>query len=383
MRWVALLPLRGGSKSIPGKNLRTIAGRPLYAWSLEAALASGCFDVVYVASDAAVIRDDARARFGSRIEVVDRSPENATDTASSEAVMLELAAKVECDVLALIQATSPLTRAEDFQVARARFEREELDSLVTGVELKRFFWSHDGRPLNYDPARRPRRQDFAGTVMENGAFYFTRSSLLARTGSRLGGRIGVHVMENECAPELDEPSDWPVIEGLLRRRMTIAKDIRMLVVDVDGTLTDGGMYYDGKGEALKKFNTRDAKGMLLLRAAGVRVCVVTAENSAVVDARMRKLGITDYFPGVKDKLAWLKEHGARWQVAATQTAYIGDDLNDLDSLQAVGLSFCPADAVPAVRDAVNYVSSAVGGGGAVREVCDLIRMHIAPDAGTK
>ena len=375
MRWVALLPLRGGSKSIPGKNLRTIAGRPLYAWSLEAALDSGCFDAVYVASDAAAIRDDARARFGSRIEVVDRAPENATDTASSESVMLEIAEKIECDVLALLQATSPLTRAEDFRAARARFERERLDSLVTGVDVKRFFWSHDGRALNYDPAQRPRRQDFAGTVMENGAFYFTRRALLVQTGSRLGGRIGVHVMHEECAAELDEPSDWPLIETLLRRRMTVAKDIRMLVVDVDGTLTDGGMYYDGKGEALKKFNTRDAKGMLMLRDAGVRVCVLTAENSAVVEARMRKLGITDYFPGVQDKLAWLKEQGARWQVALAQTAYIGDDLNDLESLRAVGLSFCPADAVPTVRSAVGYICSAAGGGGAVREVCDLIRMQ--------
>lgn len=378
MRWVALLPLRGGSRSIPGKNLRHIAGRPLYAWSLEAALASGCFDTIHVASDAAAIRDDARARFGSRIEVIDRAPQNATDTASSEAVMQELLSRVDCDVLGLIQATSPLTRAEDFRAARARFERDGLDSLLTGVEIKRFFWSHDGRPLNYDPVRRPRRQDFAGTVMENGAFYFTRRSLLMETGSRLGGRIGVHVMHEESAAELDEPSDWPLVEALLRRRLDAAKDIRVLVVDVDGTLTDAGMYYDGEGETLKKFNTRDAKGMAMLRDAGVRVCVVTAESSPAVDARMRKLGITDYFPGIRDKEAWLAEYSARWQVDAARIAYIGDDLNDLGALSAVGLSCCPADAVPAVRSAVSYVCDAAGGAGAVREVCDLIRNRLVP-----
>lgn len=377
MRWVALLPLRGGSKSIPGKNLRPIAGRPLYAWSLEAALASSCFDAVYVASDAAAIRDDARARFGDRIQVIDRAPENATDTATSESVMLELLAKIDCDVLALIQATSPLTQAEDFRAARAQFERETLDSLLTGVEVKRFFWTHSGLPLNYEPAHRPRRQDFPGTVMENGAFYFTRSTLLAQTGTRLGGHIGVYVMGEECAAELDEPADWAVIEALLRRRMTSAKDIRMIVVDVDGTLTDGGMYYDAQGEALKKFNTRDAKGMLMLRDAGVRVCVVTQENSAVVHARMRKLGITDYFPGITDKPAWLKEACNRWHLQLSQIAYIGDDVNDAECLRKVGLSCCPADAVPEVRSVAQYVCSAPGGGGAVREVCDLIRMHIA------
>lgn len=377
MRWVALVPLRGGSKSIPGKNLRHIAGRPLYAWSVEAALDSGCFDAIHVASDSADIRDDVSRRYGARVEVMDRAAENATDTASSESVMHEVAAKIApFDVISLIQATSPLTRAEDFRAARARFERDELDSLLTGVELKRFFWTHEGQPLNYDPARRPRRQDFAGTVMENGAFYFTRRELLATTGSRLGGRIGVHTMHEECAAELDEPSDWPVIENLLRRRLPRANDIRMLVVDVDGTLTDGGMYYDGNGEALKKFNTRDAKGLLMLRDSGVRICIVTAENSAVVHARMCKLGLTDYFPGVSDKPAWLAEHGARWNVTLAQTAYIGDDVNDLQCLQSVGFSCCPSDAVPEVRCAVQYVCSGSGGGGAVREVADMIRETI-------
>jgi YrbI family 3-deoxy-D-manno-octulosonate 8-phosphate phosphatase len=376
MRWVALQPLRGGSKSIPEKNVRIIAGRPLYAWSLGAALDSGCFDAIYVASDDPEIRDDVRARFGSRVQVIDRAPENATDDASIESVMLEVAAKVPCDVMSLVQATSPLTRPEDFRSARARFEREGLDSLLTGVELKRFFWTHDAQPLNYDPARRPRRQDFAGAVMENGAFYFTRSQLLTRTGSRLCGRIGVYRMHEESATELDEPSDWPVVETLLRRRYTVSRDVRMIVVDVDGTFTDGGMYYDGNGEALKKFNTRDAKGLLLLQEAGVRICIVTAENSAVVHARMRKLGFKDYFPGVHDKPAWLAEAGDRWQVSLEQTAYIGDDVNDLACLRIVGLSACPSDAVPEVRDAVKYICNAAGGQGAVREFSDMIRAHL-------
>jgi N-acylneuraminate cytidylyltransferase len=187
-------------------------------------------------------------------------------------------------------------------------------------------------------------------------------------------------MHEECAAELDEPSDWPVIERLLRNRLPVTRDLRMLVVDVDGTLTDGGMYYDGNGEALKKFNTRDAKGLLLLRDAGVRICIVTAENSAVVHARMRKLGLTDYFPGVADKPAWLAEHGARWNVGLAQTAYIGDDLNDLAGLRSVGFSCCPADAVPEVRAAVQYVCNAAGGEGAVREVADLIRLRLARPA---
>lgn len=216
--WLGLLPLRAGSKSIPGKNLKPLAGRPLYAWCLEAALASAVFERIYVASDGADIRADVAARFGDAVEVIGRAPENATDTASSEAVMLEFLATHPCAVLGLIQATSPLTRAQDFVAARRRFEDEGLDSLLTAVRSRRFFWSDDARPLNYDPAARPRRQDFAGLLMENGAFYLSAAGLLASSGCRLGGRIGIHVMHDDSALELDEPDDWHWIERQLEQR---------------------------------------------------------------------------------------------------------------------------------------------------------------------
>ncbi|MEQ8660829.1 MAG: hypothetical protein RLW62_08430, partial [Gammaproteobacteria bacterium] len=139
----------------------------------------------------------------------------ASDTASSEAVMLEVLAAHPCAVMALVQATSPLTTAADFRAARSQFERDDLDALLTAVATQRFFWTRDARPLNYDPLARPRRQDFAGTLMENGAFYFTRSSILERTGSRLGGRIGIHEMAPHTALEVDEPADLAEVARLL------------------------------------------------------------------------------------------------------------------------------------------------------------------------
>jgi N-acylneuraminate cytidylyltransferase len=219
MRWLGLLPLRAGSKAIPGKNIRAIAGRPLFAWCLDAALESGVFDRIYVASDGADIRAAVAAAFGDRVDVIDRAAATATDTASSESVMHELAARVPFDVLGLIQATSPLTRAADFRTARRRFEQERLDSLLTAVRSRRFYWSEDGVPLNYDPRARPRRQDLTGLLQENGAFYFTSARVLAATGARLGGRIGIHVMDDDSAVELDEPADWARVEALLRQRL--------------------------------------------------------------------------------------------------------------------------------------------------------------------
>ncbi len=377
MRWIALMPLRGGSKSIPHKNIRRLAGRPLFAWSLEQALLSECFDELFVASDAEEIRRCVTAEFGDRVNVIDRAPDNCTDQASTESVMLEFRERVPVDVLCLIQATSPLTRAADFRLAKEKFLSGKLDSLLTAAEFRRFLWSRAGAPLNYDPAKRPRRQEFDGALVENGAFYFTRDGILKQHHNRLGGRIGIHIMAPDTLAEIDEPEDWIVVEQLLRHRSRPAqwlarKRLRAFVVDVDGTLTDGGMYYNAGGEAMKKFDTRDAHGLARLRDHGIRVCVISRENSAAVAARMNKLGIGDYFPGVIDKRPLLEEKLKTWGIAFNETGYMGDDLPDLDCMAHAGASFCPADAVPEILAAADYVSCRNGGGGAVREVADLI-----------
>lgn len=376
MTWVALVPLRGGSKSIPGKNIRPIAGRPLCCWALDAAVESCIFSQIIVSTDSPEIRRVIE-RHCPDVDVLDRPAELATDTASTESVMLHIAEQIDFDVLALLQATSPLTTALDLIEARDRFERNQLDSLLTAVESHRFFWKPDGTPINYDPARRPRRQDMSPWLMENGAFYFTKRRILEATKSRLGGKIDMHVMSPDSAVEIDEPRDWAIVEHLLRERdrmavAPIARRIKAVVLDVDGTLTDGGMYYNASGEAMKKFDTRDAAGLEQVQDANMRVAVITRESSPSVDARMGKLGITEYHRGVRDKLPLLEELANLWDIPLRDMVYIGDDIGDLECLKAVGLSACPADANRRVRSACRYICSASGGHGAVREVCDLV-----------
>lgn len=376
MRWVAYMPLRGGSKSIPGKNIRPLAGRPLFAWALGAALDSGCFDAVWVGTDDDDIQRAVERQFGERVKVFRRAPATCTDEASTESALREFAAGSQFDVLCTIQATSPLSSPEDFRAARRRFEAEHADSLLTATRVRRFYWSDDARPLNYDPRQRPRRQEFPGSLMENGAFYFTRRVVLESARNRLGGRITIHEMAPECATEIDEPADWAAVERLLRQRRgatgrSLAR-IRALVVDVDGTLTDGGMYYDANGEAMKKFHTRDAQGLKLLQAAGLEVAVVTAELSKAVDARIRKLGIRHYLSGVTDKRAALVSLAAQWGCALDEIAYVGDDVNDLPAFEVVGFACCPADAVDAIRERADCVTTRAAGAGAVREVCESL-----------
>jgi N-acylneuraminate cytidylyltransferase len=221
------------------------------------------------------------------------------------------------------------------------------------------------------------RQEFAGSFMENGAFYFTKRIILERFGCRLGGRTGVFEMHPETAVELDEPEDWKEIEQLLLRRRHNAFDdilaaLRLLVVDIDGTLTDAGMYWSPDGELLKKFNTRDAKGLELIRKCGVQVAIITAEDSPIVMARAKKLGIEYCFTGVSDKFACLGQLCSELGVAFAETAYVGDDINDLECMNRVGFSACPTDAVTSVQRVAKYVSSFMGGSGAVRDICELI-----------
>lgn len=218
-RCVALVPLRGGSKGIPKKNIKLIGGRPLCAWVLSAAVQARHIDSVYVSTDSAEIKEVV-GNLGLPVEVIDRPAELASDEATTESAMLHFVASVPgIDCLLTIQATSPLLESRHLDEALELFAREGYDSLLSAVRVKRFFWTDDGKPLNYDPSRRPRRQEFAGTLMENGAFYITARSLLERTGCRLGGMIGVYEMPKSTAVEIDDPSDWEVVSRLLEQRM--------------------------------------------------------------------------------------------------------------------------------------------------------------------
>lgn len=212
---VALIPLRGGSKSIPKKNIKLIAGKPLCAWVLESAVTCNLIDDVYVSTDSeeiAQVVDDLNLG----VKLIIRPPELATDSASTESVMLHFAENIDFDVLTTIQATSPQLTSLHLDNAIKQFTNEKLDSMLSAVRTKRFFWNDNGTPINYEPKKRPRRQDFNGTLMENGAFYLTKRNILEKYKCRLGGKIGVFEMPEETMLEIDEPSDWDAISKLLK-----------------------------------------------------------------------------------------------------------------------------------------------------------------------
>jgi len=150
------------------------------------------------------------------------------------------------------------------------------------------------------------------------------------------------------------------------------RKIRLFAMDVDGVLTDGGMYLGESGEELKKFHARDGMGIKLLQAAGLITSIVTMEKTKLVARRGAKLGIPEVHQGVRNKLGVLQDLAGRYGLTMDEVAFIGDDVNDLAALQGVGFSATPADGVAGLRKVVRYVCQSKGGEGAVREVVDLI-----------
>ena len=149
--------------------------------------------------------------------------------------------------------------------------------------------------------------------------------------------------------------------------------VKLFATDVDGTLTDAGMYYSANGDALKKFNTRDGMGLKLIQAAGAKTAIITSEDTEIVSSRARKLGVDFLFQGKRPKIETIKELCQTLKISLSEVAYIGDDVNDFELLSAAGLKACPADAVKKIAEIPNIIRlQKKGGDGAVREFIEMI-----------
>ncbi len=225
---VAFIPVRGGSESIPLKNIKLIGNRPLVYWTVRAACGSPYIDKVYVATDSDKIKETVKAfqlgdeaELFAKVSVIGRSKETATSTASTESAMLEFAACHDFDNIVLIQATSPLLVSDDLNRGFEAYFTPGTDSVLSVVPQKRFHWETDGQgfahPTNYDVYHRPRRQEFSEYLVENGAFYITSRQRLMQSENRVSGNIRAVSMKEDTYFEIDEPGDWVIIEALMKK----------------------------------------------------------------------------------------------------------------------------------------------------------------------
>lgn len=159
-----------------------------------------------------------------------------------------------------------------------------------------------------------------------------------------------------------------------KKIMNVNQKVKVLIMDVDGTLTDGGIYIGNYGEKMKRFDVKDGYGIHeILPKIGITPVIITGKSSQIVEVRCKELGITKLIQGSNDKVSSLKKIVKELKVEVAQVAYIGDDINDYEAMKMVGIKGCPNNAVLEIKNISDYVTKAEGGYGAVREFIEWIR----------
>lgn len=379
---VAVIPARGGSKGIPGKNLAKVGGLPLVARAIEAAHAASRIDHVFVSSDDADILVCARNYGAGAIE---RPAAIAGDTASSESALLDALDRPEVEALepervVMIQCTSPFTRSEELDALVTALDQDGVACALTVTEDHGFLWMRDenglGIGINHDHRTpRKRRQDLAPQYRETGAAYAMEVAAFRAAGTRFCGEPAL-VQTDTPGPEIDTRHDLEIVRAIAaqlreRPRTDLGKDIAALVTDFDGVHTNDRVIVDQTGNEAVLCSRSDGMGVERLRKAGMPILILSKETNSVVARRAEKLGVP-VIHGENDKLGTLRKWAKTQALALDQICFVGNDVNDVACMEAVGLSVAPSDARPEALGVADIVLRALGGNGAVREICEYL-----------
>ncbi len=375
---VAVIPARGGSKGVPGKNLATVGGISLVGRAIRAALASARVDRVVVSTDDDGIAAEARSHGA---DVVRRPDALATDDATSEDALNHALDELkreglDVEILAFLQATSPFIDVAALDRAIGRVSSGESDSVFAAVESAAFLWRIEGdraRGINHDDGHRPRRQDREAEYRETGAFYVMRVAGFREAGFRFFGRVGVELVPPLTAIEIDSVEELAAARALasLVDNPETGVDVDAVVMDFDGVHTDDRVTVSDDGRESVTVSRADGMGIALLRDAGVHLLILSTERNPVVAARAKKLGI-EVEHGVDDKAAALRAWCARTGLDLRRVAFVGNDVNDRGCLEIVGWPVVVPGARPEVQRLSRVSLTRGGGHGAIRELADII-----------
>jgi YrbI family 3-deoxy-D-manno-octulosonate 8-phosphate phosphatase len=381
---VAVIPARGGSKGIPGKNVAPVAGVSLVGRAVRACRGSDRVTRVVVSTDADDIAEEAR-RYGA--ETVVRPAGLASDTASSESALLHALDVVEerhgrrTDVLLFVQATSPFLTTDDVDGVVGAVLDGGADSAFTASPFHGFVWRgvrEEGQRavvaaegVNHDSAERLRRQDRPEEFLETGAAYAMRAQGFRDHQHRFFGNVAAVPVDPARTLEIDDPADLErarALAGLLDApRFPTRADVDAVVLDFDGTQTDDRVWIDADGHETVVVHRGDGMGIARLRTAGVPVLVLSSETNPVVSARARKLGVP-VIQGTLSKDVELRKWYEAEGIDPGRILYAGNDVNDLPCFELVGWPVAVADAHDIVRERARAVTTSRGGHGVVREI---------------
>ncbi|WP_062464897.1 acylneuraminate cytidylyltransferase [Demequina soli] len=374
---IAIIPARGGSKGVPGKNVARVGGVPLVARAARAALAAPSIDAVYVSTDDEAIADAARA-VGA--QVIARPAEIAGDTATSESALLHALDVLEQQgirprALAFLQATSPFIDTAALDGAVGEVLAGTYDSMFSAFETYAFLWQRTdagAAGVNHDHSFRPRRQDREPHYQETGAFYVMDVAGFRERGFRFFGRVGIAEVDASTGVEIDAVHELDLARALapvVDTREPV--DVDALVMDFDGVHTDDTVVVDQHGVESVRVSRSDGMGIGLLRATGLPMLILSKERNPVVAARAAKLGV-EVMHAVDDKAtalrAWCEDKG----LDPARVAYVGNDVNDVPALEIVGWPVVVPDAHGDAARRARVTLTRPGGAGALRELAELI-----------
>lgn len=386
----AIIPARGGSKGIPEKNVMDFCGRPLLVWSILQAKEAKTISQVYVSSEDQQILNIA-IRYGAI--PIHRPKELATDTAPSEQALIHALDEIERstgkipELVVFLQTTSPLREPEDIDGAVRKILETESDSLFSMAVLEDFcVWTQRGSDLvglTFDPFHRGRRQDRQPLYLENGSIYVFRPEILKKYQNRLGGKISMFEMAFWKSYEIDNIEDVEICTYYFERKLLpywkrkegspkiLISNIDLIVYDFDGVMTNNRVIVLQNGTEAIVANRADGLGVDRFRELGIPQLIISTETNPVVKTRAAKLGL-EVIGSCGDKKIALKDYCEQKGYDLGRVVYIGNDLNDLETMRMVGFPVAPSDAHPEVKAVAKLLIKAKGGEGVIRELVDII-----------
>ncbi len=399
---LALIPARGGSKSIPRKNVRDFAGYPLIAWSVAAGVQAHTVNRVVVSTDDPEIAAVAR-EYGAETPFMrprELAQDRTTDLPVFEHALkwLEDIESYKPDIVVQLRPTSPLRPKDCVDGAvKVLLDYPDADSVrgvVTAGQNPYKMWRFNGydRPMKplleaegiAEPYNAP-RQILPPAYWQTGHIDAIRTATITRKRSLTGSAIYPLVIDPRYTVDIDTLSDWAKYEALVyeggldlvapdkRLRRAIPEKIELIVCDFDGVITDNKVWTDQDGREMVAAYRSDSIRIHELRAQGIEAMILSSEPNPVVAARAKKMGVEAiHGVGLQDKGRVMREVIERKNIKAENVVYIGNDLNDLPCFAIAGWSVAVADAFPEVIRAADHVLAKPGGHGALRELCDLI-----------
>lgn len=402
---LALIPARGGSKGIPHKNIRNFAGYPLIAWSIAAAKQAKTVTRVIVSTDDDEIASVAR-EYGAEVPFM-RPAELAQDRTPDLPVfehalkMLEEVDGYKPDVVVQLRPTSPIRPRsivdEAVQILLSQKDADCVRGVVPAGQNPHKMWRFDGddKPIKpllevegiAEPYNAP-RQSLPSVYWQTGHIDAIRLSTIANKHSLTGDAIYPLVIDPRYTVDIDTLSDWAKYEALVYGGLEIVmpndksmrpmpETIKLLVLDFDGVISNNIVWTDQDGREMVTSSRSDSIRIKALREAGVETIILSSETNPVVAARAKKMGIEAIQGlGLQAKGLALKRLMNEKNIDPSQVIHVGNDVNDLPVFEIVGWAVAVADAYPEVLRAADFILSKPGGGGAVRELCDLILKSI-------